>query len=493
MAGNHQTLFEVNTRILTHELGLRLGRKASLADVPDSWIDGIADHGFDWVWLLGVWQTGEAGRRIAQSHKGLLAECRACLPDLAPDDIVGSPFAVQKYCVHKDFGGVEALLGLRRRLASRAIGLVLDFVPNHVAIDHPWVRKHPEFFVDGSDADLKEHPDDYVRVGDRILAHGRDPNFSGWSDTLQLNYGNAGLRQAMVGTLEDVSRLCDGVRCDMAMLVTEQVFAKTWEGKAPHWGGEFWPQAIDCVRRERRDFLFMAEVYWGMEAELRDLGFDLTYDKTFYDQLVAADAAAVRRRLAGDLDDLRRGVRFIENHDEPRAASAFSPEAAPSAAVLAALTPGMFLCHDGQREGRRAKLPVQLGRRPREGAAPELTGFYDRLLRATRHSAVGQDDWELLDIRPAWREDSTWESFVAFRWAPGLGDDLLVAVNLAPTRGQCYVGGPDERYRGAMWTLRDLLGTDVCPRDGDELAERGLFLDMPAWGTHAFAVGKGAS
>src|ERR1700722_1413614 len=118
--------------------------------------------------------------------------------------------------VHDRFGGNAALARLRNRMRRRGLRLMLDFVPNHVAPDHPWVDSHPEYFVPGSEADLVRAPQNYSRVhrrgGDRVLAYGRDPYFAGWPDTLQLNYGNAGLREAMTGELLRIGSLCDGVR-----------------------------------------------------------------------------------------------------------------------------------------------------------------------------------------------------------------------------------------------------------------------------------------
>ena len=64
---------------------------------------------------------------------------------------------------------------------------MLDFVPNHMALDHPWINEHPEYFVPGSEDELARAPQNYCRVrtagGVKILAHGRDPYFPGWPDT----------------------------------------------------------------------------------------------------------------------------------------------------------------------------------------------------------------------------------------------------------------------------------------------------------------------
>src|SRR5262249_10543978 len=143
------------------------------------------------------------------------------LPDLRDDDIAGSGFAITGYTVHRALGGDAALARLRARLRGRGLRLMLDFVPNHTALDHPWVQDHPEYYVAGTEADLARVPQNFTRVaraqGDLILAHGRDPYFPGWPDTLQLDYGNSATQQAKGGELERVASQCDGVRCDMAM------------------------------------------------------------------------------------------------------------------------------------------------------------------------------------------------------------------------------------------------------------------------------------
>ena len=102
--------------------------------------------------------------------------------------------------------------------------------------------------MSGTEEQLAAQPQNYCRVGKgkgaRILAYGRDPYFDGWPDTLQLNYGNPALQEAMLGELRRIARQCDGVRCDMAMLVLPEVFERTWGIAAP----PFWPRATEAVR-----------------------------------------------------------------------------------------------------------------------------------------------------------------------------------------------------------------------------------------------------
>src|SRR5436190_21177462 len=225
----HPSLYQVNTRVWLGELGRRIGRPASLDDAPDAELDALAALGFDWLWPLGVWQTGAAGRAVSWANPEWQREYRELLPDCAEADVTGSPFAVQQYTVHADFGGDAALARLRARLATRGIQLLLDFVPNHTALDHPWVRQHPEYYVGGSENDLERESQNWFRPPHHgVMAHGRDPYFPGWPDTAQLNYHDAGLRAAMIESLQRIADRCDGVRCDMAMLLLPDVIARTW-------------------------------------------------------------------------------------------------------------------------------------------------------------------------------------------------------------------------------------------------------------------------
>jgi glycosidase len=494
----HPALYQINTRAWLSELGSALGRAATFDDVSDSALDEIVADGFDWVWLLGVWQTGEAGREVSRRQPEWQAEYRELLPDFTVDDVCGSPFAVQDYVVNRDFGGPRALAELRKRLADRGVRLMLDFVPNHTALDHPWTREHPEYYVHGTDDDLAREPQNYVRtdprLGGRVLAHGRDPYFPGWPDTLQVNYRHSGLREAMVGVLESLAGQCDGVRCDMAMLVLPDVIQRTWGDRALPADGQapvdepFWPVATARVRRRRPEFVFMAEAYWDLEWALQQQGFDYTYDKRFYDRLHARDGVAVRGHLLADPDYQRRSARFLENHDEPRAAAVFPPAVHRAAATVALLAPGLRFVHNGQRSGRRLRASNHLRRRAPEPVDRELLSFYRHLMACMRRPEVRDGDWRLLAARPAWNDNPTWERFVTFGWS-GRGRRLLVAVNYGPTPGQCYLNVPDRDLAGRKIILSDLMNPMITyERDGDDLVGRGLYLDMPAWGYHVFDV-----
>jgi glycosidase len=484
----YPALFQVNTRVRLTELSAALGRKATLDDIPDAELDRLAGMGFDWVWFLSVWQTGPAAQAVSRANPGWRHEFEETLPDLTDDDIAGSGFAITGYTVHRDLGGDAALARLRQRMRDRGLKLMLDFVPNHMAPDHPWIDEHPDFFVHGTEADLARSPQNFCRAetknGPLVLAYGRDPYFDGWPDTLQLNYGNQGVQRAMIGELERIAGQCDGVRCDMAMLVLPEVFERTWGVRADL----FWPKATEAVRKHHPEFRFMAEVYWDLEWTLQQQGFDFTYDKRLYDRLVAGPARPVREHFHAGLDYQDKMARFLENHDEPRAAATFAPEVERAAAVVTYLTSGLRFFHQGQLEGRKKRISPHLVRAPEEAPDREMAAFYDTLLAVLRKPTVRDGEWQWLGCRPAWEGNGSWDDFIAYSWRGPGGERMLIAVNYAPHPSQCYLDLPFPEIKDASVQLEDSLGSACYVRDGNELLERGLYLDMPAWSCHAFDV-----
>ena len=486
----YPSLFQINTRVWLTELSRVIGRPATLNDIPDVELDRVAEMGFDWVWLLSVWQTGEAGQRISRSNPEWRREFEDTLPDLREEDIPGSGFAITGYTVHKDLGGNVALDRLRERLRKRNLRLMLDFVPNHTGLDHPWVESHPEYYIAGTERDQARAPANYVWVkrkrGDLLLAHGRDPYFAGWPDTLQLNYGNPALQDAMIKELVRIAGQCDGVRCDMAMLVLPDVFERTWSIRSE----PFWPKATKRVRARVPDFCFMAEVYWDLEWTLQQQGFDYAYDKRLYDRLREGHARPVREHLYAGLDYQNKLARFLENHDEPRAAAVFSPDVEEAAAVITFLTPGLRFFHQGQFEGRRKRISPHLSRRPDEPVNPMLEQFYARLLAVLRRPEVRDGRWQLLDCRPAWDGNWTSDCFVAFAWQGSHGERLVVTVNYSPNQSQCYVRMPFNDLGNGQWRLENVIGDEVFDRGGTDVMSRGLYLDVPAWKAAVFAMTK---
>ncbi|GAA3382955.1 alpha-amylase [Cryptosporangium minutisporangium] len=491
-------IHEVDTWVWLAELTRRYGRPVTLADVPAEAWDEVGLDGVDAIWLMGVWERSPAGLAIARGDDALTAAFRAALPDLRPDDVVGSPYCVRSYTVDARLGGPAGLAAARAVLADRGIRLVLDYVPNHVAPDHPWVRARPDLFIRGTSDDLARSPEAFVEVDGAVLARGRDPFFPPWPDVLQLNAFHPEFRQATVELLDRIGALCDGLRCDMAMLMLTDVFAKTWGDQAgPVPAAEFWPDVLAQVRARHPHLLFVAEAYWDLEWTLQQQGFDYCYDKRLHDRLAEGDVAGLRAHLAAGVDYQRRLLRFVENHDEPRAAATLAPiERLRAATIAIATLPGATLWHEGQFDGRRVRLPVFLGRRPAEPLDPGFRRFGAAVLAAVRAGELRAGTWRLLDV-VGWPDNPSHRALLAWSWERGAGRHLVV-LNLSERAAQGRVRLPWDDLRGRRWALTPLLESPVFDgpvfdgpvfdRDGDELADPGLFVDLAPWGWHLVAV-----
>jgi hypothetical protein len=479
-------VYEVNTAAWLTALSRSTGRRVTLADVrPRHW-DAVTPSGVDAVWLMGVWERSPAGLAVANANPELLASFRQALPDLRAGDVIGSPYCVRRYVVDKAFGGPEGLAAARVALAARGVRLLLDYVPNHVAPDNPWVTENPELFIQGAADDLAADPAGWIDAGGRILARGRDPYFPPWPDVVQLDAFAPALRAATVDTLAGIAGQCDGIRCDMAMLMTNQVFGKTWAGRtAPEPNEEFWPTVIAGLRGRHPETVLIAEAYWDMEWTLQQQGFDFCYDKRLYDRITGDGAAAVREHLRADPDYQYRLLRFLENHDEPRIADRLRGDAERAAAVAVATLPGATLWHDGQFEGRRVRLPVFLARGRDEPPDHELTDWYHRLLAVAPE--VRHGSWRLLEPE-GWPDNQSCHNLLAWSWTAEGGARHLVVVNFSgvPAQGRFSLDCPE--LAGRSWRLTDLLEETVFERDGDELVHPGLFVDLGPWRSHVLSL-----
>jgi len=483
-------LYEINTRCWLRGLSEKGGAAVTLANVPAAEFAGWQEMGFTHIWLMGVWTTGPRARAEALKHLDLRAAYDAVLPGWTEADVAGSPYAIGDYQVPPALGGEPGLKEFRRKLGEHGLKLVLDFVPNHLGLDHAWVKSQPELFVHSptevSGAFSQETP-----AGIRWLAHGKDPYFPAWSDTVQLDYRRTATRVAMTQLLQSVASRCDGVRCDMAMLLLNDVFAKTWEqfpiAGQPSATPEFWPAAISAVKRAHPAFLFLAEAYWGLEARLQGLGFDCTYDKTLYDGLVSRDGVGVQRHLLSMTSEaLASRAHFLENHDEPRIASILSLEEHRAAALVVLGLPGLRFLHEGQLSGACLKVPVQLARRPEEPKQAAIETIYRQMLSTLPSTAVGQGRNQLLKPRAAWPNNPTAQNFMIVQWQTQGPEFDLVAVNLASHRSQCYVPLTVQGLAEHNWLMKDLLGPEEHKRSGDDLQNQGLYLDLPAQGAQLF-------
>jgi hypothetical protein len=485
----HPAIYEINTWVWLSAIGSKIGRAVDLSSVPAAEWNAIAKFGFEAVWLMGVWERSPACIAISNQHRVLLDDFHRALPDFRPEDNVGSAYSVRRYVVDPHLGGAVGLAAARRELARRGIRLILDFVPNHVAQDHPWVVEHPEYFIRGCAEDARDNPAAFVTIEGRVYAYGRDPYFPAWSDVLQLNAFDSGLRTAAVQTVFAIAGQCDGIRCDMAMLLLNAIFESTWgrrAGQPPE--TEYWKEVIPTVRVTHPHFLFIAEAYWDREWELQQLGFDYCYDKRLYDRLEHGDPESVGLHLSAAPAYQAKLVRFIENHDEPRAAVAFSGHKKEAAALTAATVPGARLFHEGQFQGRTVRPAVFLGRRPEECPNEDLENFYEKLLRAVDDPLFHEGEWSLCSCTGC-PDNASFRNLLSWCWARG-EDRAIIVVNLTGSPAQGRVHLPWGDLQDGPLLLHDRLSDAVYDRDGVEMSEQGLYVGLEPWNYHLFRCSR---
>lgn len=480
-------IYEINTWSWLSELSDRSGRSVTLGTVPGAEWDTIGTFGFDAVWLMGVWKRSAAGKVIAESTQHVLMEAvKACPGFRKSRDIVGSPYCIADYTVDEHLGGAEGLAIARQELSGRGMKLILDFVPNHTSQDHPWITQNPEYYVQLSDDDELQDSGRFFRTVDNaIIAYGApsDNVADRWSDTAQLNVFSQKMRTAAVHTVNEIAKQCDGIRCDMAMLLLTDLFARTW-GKvagAPL-EGEYWKLLIDSVRECHHEFVFIAESYCDTEWQLWQLGFDFCYDKNgFYDDLASGDTESLRRHLEGASPEFQKHlVRFIENHDEPPASEVFKPpEKVWMAAVAAATLPGASIWYANQFEGVWGRQPVQLG------YPTTYRRFYRWLLQITNRPAIQQGTWSLCSVG---------NSSSMFAWCWENDDDrVLIVLNMSEDISDCWghIAVPWKFLKGQQWKLIDVYNGEMfVPRNGDDMEAGRLLIQSRCWGINIFEVKK---
>jgi glycosidase len=483
---NHPHLYEINTWAWLENLSLRYERHMTLADVPEGEWDRLAMLGFDVIWLMGVWERSPESEREFCDDAAAFAGFQRALPGASMEDVVGSPYSIRRYEPDERIGDWAALDGVRAKLRDRGMRLLLDFVPNHVALDHPWILQHPEYFIQGSQGDLSRDPRGFYRVlsddGPRVIARARDPYFPPWRDVAQLNHFHPAVRPALLQVVKEIGRHCDGFRCDMAMLVLNDIFAKTWgprlaDAKIP--AREFWPD----VRTALPDAILLAEAYWGTEGRLLELGFDFMYDKSMYDALRAADHAKVHELLGEDVHFQNHLARFLENHDEARSAAAFDPGLLRAAAVVTGTLPGLRFYQQGQIEGRKIQLPIALSHAASEPDDGALEAFYGVLLRVANEDAFHAGTWRRLNADDI--GDGTGANLIVYDWQTEKSWKLVV-VNLASvvSQGRVRLGqrvAADKTYR-----LADQMNQAVYLRESNEIRSSGLYVRLDPFHAHIF-------
>ncbi len=487
-------LYQINTRVWLRRFDTG-NRHAMLDDVPMSYWKNLADKGIDYVWLMGIWKICESTIEKYCLQEGPTKDSfRHALSDYQDADVIGSPYSIDRYDVNPMVGTNESLILTREMLHSLGMKLILDFVPNHFSADSSLVKDHPEIFLEAPRHFCKKDPITFYQPLEnepRVFAHGRDPFFPAWEDTIQINYFSYEARSFMLRMLRKIAKFCDGVRCDVAMLMLNASFRHTWQAVIAEMGykepdEEFWKIAIRAVKAEYPEFIFIAEAYWDKEWELQQSGFDFTYDKRLTDRLKAGNARSIRDHLRADDDFQNKSLRFLENHDEERAVTAFGKAKSKAAAIIISTLQGMRLYYDGQFEGKQIRLPVQLRREPPEPIDLEISEFYEKLLHITHRDMFGQGQWQLLETLPAYQGDESYHHILAWIWTYRY-EKIWVAVNYADSISTCRIRMDMSGY-GDQIRLNDMLNDESYLRSSEEIRDTGLYIELRNYFSHIFAI-----
>jgi hypothetical protein len=366
-------VYELNTAAWLFELSLKYNSPFTLGNTLVMRELGALKKKYtaiNVIWFMGIWQKGNAGLQHDRNNPSLLSDFASILPGFKMEDIIGSPYAVQDYTISKDLGTVEDFVAIRSYLQSIGIKVMLDFVPNHTALDNEWAVNHPDFYINAVDA--ASCTTNCVTINNHHLYTGGDTYQSGWTDTIQLNYWNVNTRSAQIDNLRMMASLSDYIRCDMAMDILNDEISHAWGPKLSATGynrpaTEFWDDAITAVQASYPDTAFIAEAYnYGITATpeldlLRDFGFSFVYEKTILDIMVGISQSTksttdlLKYLNSHDQNYYSKGCFFVENHDDNRAAGLNllgSVDTAVAAAVLISTLPGMKLYYHGQFEGK---------------------------------------------------------------------------------------------------------------------------------------------
>ncbi|TFG07603.1 MAG: alpha-amylase [Promethearchaeota archaeon] len=481
----HPKILEINTWPWLNNLSGKYNDSINLNNVPQEIINNKFRN-FDVIWLMGVWERSPQGREIALEDPYLQEEYHDALRKFKPEDVVGSPYSIHYYRVDDHLGGNDGLKAFRKQLIDSELLLILDYVPNHVAVDHMWTLLKSDVFIKGTEKDLLSHPKEFCKIVDQVYAHGKDPYFPPWGDTIQINAFSSEAREKSIYTLLEIAQLCDGIRCDMAMLMTNKIFSQTWGERAgPPPEEEFWVDIIKSIRKDYPNFTFLAEVYWNMEWELQQQGFDYCYDKKLHDRLIHDNAHSVREHLKADWDYQRKLIRFIENHDEKRAIKVLGESKSKAAAVIICTIPGAKLIYEGQMKGYKIKWPVQLGRRINEENNLELMGFYKNLIEATPSSEFEDGNWALCNIEQVNDADISNNNLIGYQW---WSEDKyrVIIVNYSEFKSRGQVKIEKLNFGTYEWEFNDLLNQNIYRYNGQNLSMYGLYVELNPWNSHIF-------
>lgn len=330
----------------------------NLREFPIEFLDYLQSLGFSHLWLMGTWQLPTDSRQLNFSFQNF--------PNVSRDKLISSVFAIDSYNIDQNLGSLDDYLFVKQEANKRGIKIILDFIPNHFGIFSSFTQTNPEIFL---------------KIKNEFQS-GRDPNYPAWLDTAQLDYSKQITRDFMAKQLLNISKICDGVRVDMAMLLLNSVFEKTWSFKIEN-QKEFWSESLSALKKFKTDFVTIAECYWDLEPRLIELGFDYVYYKPFLDQLVSNQSLNSKTEGINQIN--QKLVCFLENHDEKRSASIWQGEALKNKINLLVQAKGIGLYYHGQLEGNLIRTPIQLIQTPLEEINRVIKNYYLEKFRETSY------------------------------------------------------------------------------------------------------------
>ncbi len=361
-----------------YEVNLRQYTKEGTINAFKEHLPRLKKMGVDILWLMPIYPVGEKNRKGG----------------------MGSAYSVKDYVsVNPDLGTMEDFKDLVAKVHENGMHIILDWVANHTAWDHPWTQEHPEWYTHDS-------------TGNFMPPKGTD-----WSDVIDLNYDNLELRIEMINSLKFWVKETgiDGFRCDVAGMVPT----------------DFWNTA-------RKELDGIKPVFMLAEAEQADLhykAFDMTYGWNFHHLMnevaqgkktvKAFDEYFKKDSTVYPADAIR--MYFTSNHDENSwNGTVFERmgDAYKAMAVLTFTIPGMPLIYSGQEAGLNKRLAFFEKDFINWQSDNNLRPFYTQLIKLKKeHSAL----WNGAEGGSMLRINTTVDDKV-FAFIRKKGDDELIAV-----------------------------------------------------------------
>ena len=475
----HPILYEISTRPWLFELSKKYGRSISkLRDIPIEEFDTLKQNGIEIVWMMGVWKLGTYGVEFDRKQ-----DYSNVLPGWTAEDVIGSPYAIAEYVCNPEIGTDEDLAWLRSELHSRGLKLMLDFVPNHSAIDAP-TAENPKLYIRAPEG--KKDPNRYTDSG---IAFGRyNHDADPWKDVIQWNYWENETREIMKQNLLKVLSLSDGARCDVASLLLNEFFEQTWKEELEYWNykkpeEEFWAWAFKEVKGKYPDAILLAEVYGDKEIEaLYQNGFTYTYDKELLDKLMGTSKDVKDYISQKTLDYWDHSAHFVENHDENRIVYNVNGdvEKAKAAGTIAATLGGMIFMNHGQWSGFKNKLEVHLRRGADEMENEGVKRYYKRLMKVVQNPAFTSPSYYYVDNISGDKKDD----FVAYIREEG-DNHYLVIVNYSDKKGCSNVPIHNLEGTGEI-SIHEAIDDVEYIRNAENIKNNGLRVCLHPWQSQIF-------